>query len=138
MKKNNNLKVILFTFGALAVVALGYWYNDQQKPGQYDEFAQCLSTKGVKFYGAFWCPHCQAQKALFGKSKQFLPYVECSNADQKSQTQICIDKKIESYPTWSFQISTGTPATTTEVFVSGEKTFEELSTQSGCALPILK
>ncbi len=63
--------------------------------------AQCLKDKGVVFYGAFWCPHCRAQKALFGDAMPALPYVECSNSDQ-SQKQVCTDKKIQNYPTWRF------------------------------------
>ena len=68
---------------------------------KYDEFATCLGTAGAKFYGAFWCPHCADQKALFDKSTK-LPYVECSTPDSKGQTKICIDEKIEGYPTWKF------------------------------------
>ncbi len=64
--------------------------------------AQCLKEKGVTFYGAFWCPHCKAQKALFADAVPALPYVECSTPDGNDQTQICKDKGIKSYPTWKF------------------------------------
>ncbi len=65
--------------------------------------AEALTAAGAKFYGASWCPHCAAQKALFGKSVKSLPYVECSTGGAGTpQTQICIDNKIESYPTWDF------------------------------------
>ncbi len=128
MKKNNNLNAILAVFGLVAVIALGYWYNDQSQPGEYDKFAQCLTEKGAKFYGAFWCSHCQKQKALFGKSKQYLPYVECSTADQKGQTEICKEKKIEGYPTWEFMTATGTE------IISGEKSIEELKAKTGCQI----
>lgn len=87
----------------LFVVGLGYFMNKAASaPSKYDDFAKALKTDGAEFFGAFWCPHCQAEKALFGSSKQFLPYVECSKAD-KSQTQICIDNKVENYPTWKFK-----------------------------------
>ena len=46
-----------------------------KKPGKYDNLAQCINNSGAKFYGAFWCPHCQATKAMFGKSAKLLPYV---------------------------------------------------------------
>ena len=69
-------------------------------PGKYDTFAQCLKDKGAVFYGAFWCPHCQAQKKLFGSSEKYLPYVECSTPDGSGQVKECADKKIEGYPTW--------------------------------------
>lgn len=90
----------------LVVIVVGgiglYFGLKPQQSGKYDQFAQALKEKGAIFYGAFWCPHCQAQKAEFGSSKQYLPYVECSNPDN-SQTQICKDNKIESYPTWTFK-----------------------------------
>jgi hypothetical protein len=66
-------------------------------------FAQCLRDKGATFYGAFWCPHCQATKKIFGpEATKVLPYVECSTPDGRGQLPICIDKKVESYPTWEF------------------------------------
>ena len=70
--------------------------------GKLDAFAQALKDQGAQFYGAFWCPHCQDQKKIFGTSKQYLPYVECSNPNQ-SMNQLCIGKNIESYPTWTFR-----------------------------------
>lgn len=71
-------------------------------PGRYDALATCLSQKGVKFYGAFWCPHCQNQKQMFGGSAKLLPYVECSTADGQGMLPICKDNKIEGFPTWVF------------------------------------
>lgn len=134
MKKNNQLRNILVFFALIIIGSLGYTYWQKSQPGKLDEFAQCLGQKGVKFYGAFWCPHCQAQKALFGNSKDKLPYIECSQPDGKTQTQICIDKGIQSYPTWSFPI-VSTTSTSTEDFRPGEKTLQELSEMSGCQLP---
>lgn len=96
-------------------------------PGKLDEFAICLKDKGATFYGAFWCPHCQAQKKLFGSSAKLLPYVECSTADGNAQTQICIDKGIKGYPTWEF-------ADGSRPF-SGEATLEQLAEKTSCVLP---
>lgn len=67
----------------------------------YDTFAQCLTDAGAKFYGAYWCPHCQDQKKLLQNSKK-IPYIECSTPDGQAQVQVCIDAKITSYPTWVF------------------------------------
>lgn len=72
------------------------------KPGELDTFASCVGEQGATFYGAFWCPHCQEQKALFGRSAKLLPYVECSTPDGRSQLPICNDAGIEGYPTWEF------------------------------------
>lgn len=92
----------------------------------YDNFAQCLKDKGVTFYGAFWCPHCQNTKAEFGTSAELLPYVECSTPDGQGQLDVCKEKKIESYPTWEF--SDGSRLT-------GEISLTELAQKSSCELP---
>ena len=96
-----------------------------QKPGKYDNLAQCLSEKGAKFYGAFWCPHCQATKALFGKSAKLLPYIECSTPDGKGQLPICSEKGIKGYPTWIF--SDGSQ-------LGGEQTLQTLADKTACPL----
>lgn len=95
-------------------------------PGKLDSFAQCLKDKGAVFYGAFWCPHCQNQKAMFGKSVTLLPYVECSTPDGKSQFPICKEKNIEGYPTWIFADGSR---------LTGEVALETLAEKTGCALP---
>lgn len=99
------------------------------KAGKLDAFATCLKDQGVKFYGAFWCPHCQAQKALFGSSVKLLPYIECSNPDGQSQNALCNSLGIQSYPTWVF------PSGTTTATSTGEQTLQDLSTKANCPLP---
>lgn len=99
--------------------------REAQRPGQYDTFAQCLGEKGATFYGAFWCPHCQKQKALFGRSAKKLPYVECSTRDGKGVLPVCEQAQIQSYPTWVFADGTR---------VSGEQTFETLSEKTTCPI----
>ncbi len=92
-----------------------------------DPFIGCLAEKGATFYGAFWCPHCQAQKALFENSAKVADvYVECSTPDMKGQTPVCIEKGVTGYPTWEF--ADGSRA-------DGEQTLEELATKTGCVLP---
>ena len=111
--------LVLGGFVGLLVYAAG-------QPGKYDTFAQCIKDSGTKFYGAFWCPHCQATKAMFGKSAKYLPYVECSTPDRQ-QTKECKDKGITGYPTWTFANSTTT--------LGGEQKFEALAQASRCELP---
>jgi hypothetical protein len=94
--------------------------------GKYTEFAQCLTSKGAKFHGAFWCPHCQEQKALFGDAADSLPYVECSTPDRQNQTQACIDAGIKSYPTWVFADGSR---------LSGLNSLEKLAEVTTCTLP---
>ena len=118
----------------VAAIAFGAYvsystYTNQQKalqPGALDTFVQCIKDKGIVFYGAFWCPHCQRTKAEFGDSASKLPYVECSTPDGQSQTQVCIDKKINEYPTW--MLPDGTRFT-------GEHTLKEMSDKFQCPLP---
>ena len=60
-----------------------------------------LSNSDAKMYGASWCPHCQAQKELFGLSASRLPYIECSPGGQgQPQAAICRNLGITTYPTW--------------------------------------
>jgi thiol-disulfide isomerase/thioredoxin len=123
--------VLIFWGAIIAVIVIGigasFLSPSNQSSGKLDTFAQCLKDKGVVFYGAFWCPHCQATKKMFGASAKLLPYVECSTADGQGQLQICKDKGIKSYPTWTFPNSTTT--------LSGERTLAELASASGCVLP---
>jgi len=127
-QKNIFLLIIgLLILGTIATVLLRSSSNSVSlSSGQYDTFAQCLKDKGAIFYGAFWCPHCQAQKKLFGSSVKLLPYVECSTLDGNAQTKICIDKKITSYPTWEF--SDGSRLT-------GEISLVDLAEKTSCVLP---
>ena len=109
----------------LVFVGFGIWHRTQ--PGKYDAFAQCLKDKGAIFYGAFWCPHCQEQKALFGNSKDKLPYTECSTPDGQQQLQGCKDAGITGYPTW--------------ILKSGERlnsvqSLAVLAEKTDCALPL--
>jgi hypothetical protein len=115
--------------GALVIViGLGTTLN-KPKVNKLDGFAQCIKDSGAKYYGAFWCPHCQKQGALFGSAKRFLPYIECSNPD-RTQTQVCIDAKIDSYPTWIL-------ADGTRLAVENDAgvTLETLAQKTQCALP---
>jgi len=104
----NNAKIFFLIIGLLilgvltTVVIRGGGATTSAEPGKYDAFASCLSEKGAVFYGAFWCPHCQDQKKLFGTSAKLLPYVECSTPNGQGQLQVCIDKEIKGYPTWDF------------------------------------
>ncbi len=63
--------------------------------------AEHLEKANAKFYGAFWCPHCEEQKAMFGSSAHRLPYVECSPRGRRApQATTCRVMSIRIYPTW--------------------------------------
>ncbi len=96
------------------------------KPGKLDTLATCIKDAGAIFYGAFWCPHCQNQKAMFGSSAKLLPYIECSTPDGNSQLPVCTEAGVTGYPTWKF--ADGTTR-------SGEVELLELSEITNCPLP---
>lgn len=128
---NTNAKIFLgvigvLVLGTIATVLVRGGGNISTGPGKYDEFATCLGTNGATFYGAFWCPHCQAQKKMFGSSAKLLPYVECSTVDGNGQTQICIDKGVTSYPMWEFADGSR---------LTGEIPLEQLAEKTACVLP---
>lgn len=97
---NKTIRYTLLLIIVAALVGLIAWYKST--PGQYDQLATCLKDSGTKFYGAFWCPHCQATKKMFGKSVKKLPYIECSAPDGQSQLPVCKNAHIAGYPTWEF------------------------------------
>jgi glutaredoxin len=72
-------------------------------------------------YGAEWCPHCKREKALFGSSWKYVPYVECPE-----NTKLCLDKGVKGYPTWI--AADGTK-------YEGEQGLEKISAATQCPLP---
>ncbi len=90
-----------------------------KKPGQYDEFAKCLTENNVIMYGNDFCSYTTKQLNFFGKSKQYLNYVKCID-----NGKLCDDKGVEVTPTWE---------------IDGEmygqvQDFEKLSLLSGCKI----
>ncbi|MEK7464216.1 MAG: hypothetical protein AAB617_00350 [Patescibacteria group bacterium] len=120
-------QIAIWTLVILVIVGgIVYGRYSQNQPGKYGPFAQCLKESGATFYGAFWCPHCQTQKKMFGGAQKLLPYVECSTPDGQGQLDICKAKGIKGYPTWEFKDG----SRETNVF-----SFEELSLKTNCSLP---
>lgn len=106
----------------IALFVVAWYFSRPVSPyGNLDAFAGCLADKQVTMYGAYWCSHCADEKARFGDSFKYVPYVECTE-----ETQICIDKGVEGYPTWI--LGDGTK-------LIGEQGLEKLSEASGCPLP---
>lgn len=123
----------LFILGAVMVLVItgsAFAYQKMQgtpsSPGRYAELAQCITDSGAKFYGAFWCPHCQDQKRAFGDAVGLLPYVECSAPDGKSQLEVCTTAGVTSYPTWEFGDGTRT---------TGNIKLESLAQLTKCPFP---
>lgn len=94
---------------------------------KYDDFAKCLTNKGAKMYGAFTCPHCADQKALFGSAFQYVNYQECTVGGKAGTfAQVCSDVGINYYPTWKFPDNTK---------VEHGLALSELAAKTGCTLP---
>ncbi len=121
-----NQKVIWGLVALLVIVGMVWLIKTPGRPGRLDTFATCIKDSGASFYGAFWCPHCQNQKALFGSSARLLPYIECSTPDGNSQLPVCKEAGVTSYPTWKF------PDGTVE---NGEVSLERLGELTSCLLP---
>lgn len=94
-----------------------------QSPAPTAALAACLSDKGAKLYGAYWCSHCNSQKAMFGDGLVNLNYVECDAGGSNGNPDACIAAGIEAYPTWQ------KPGSTPLV---GVQRLESLAVWSGC------
>lgn len=95
-------------------------FPEETIEGKYDEFAQCLTEKGIVMYGAEWCSYCKAEKKAFGSSFRLVNYVECPD-----NPQLCLERGIEGYPTWMFADGRK---------LEGKQGLEKLSWESGCLL----
>jgi len=62
--------------------------------------ARHLREKGAVMYGAYWCPHCTEQKALFGDAAKDVPYVECAADGVNGRPDLCEKAGVKSFPTW--------------------------------------
>ncbi len=117
--------ITLGTIGLVLVPLVIYAVTASPRGGNYDQLAQCLTDKGAKMYGAYWCSHCQSQKRMFGASFSKINYVECSLPDGKTQTEQCQEAVIKGYPTWEFGDGSR---------LEGEISLDALAQKTGCSL----
>lgn len=95
-----NNSVILVMILALLHVYYSGLLSPRADP-RLTALAEHLDDRGVKYYGAYWCPSCQEQSDLFGAAAEKLPYVECNpNGRQGGLAIACRDNEIEGFPTW--------------------------------------
>jgi len=115
------IKSYLIVF--LLLVAIGVFsytfYLRSHIPGQYDEFAKCITEKDVVIYGNDFCQYTNKQLNFFGKSRKYLNYIKC--AENK---ELCDSKSIKITPTWE---------------IAGKmyeqvQSFERLSDLTGCKI----
>lgn len=114
------LVVVVVSWGA-------YYFLYYRKPvSTLDGFAKCLTSKGAKMYGAWWCPHCAEQKEDFGYAFQYVNYTECSPPGQRVETPQCKQDGIKNFPTWQFADGSR---------VEGPQPLAVLSERTSCSLP---
>lgn len=117
-------KVGWIVIAAMLVLAYAaFWYHNNHR---YDGFAKCLAAANVKMYGLYWCPHCAEQKAAFGRSFRYVPYVECAIKGSHDLVPACKAAGVKLFPSWQFGNSTP---------VEGVFPMQELSDKTGCSLP---
>jgi hypothetical protein len=121
-KRERNKKILNYSILVLIVAAAAYgiYAATRERASEHDALAQCLTEQGTIMYGTDWCPHCQAQKRLFGDSFRYVTFINCDY-----NAAACTAAGVEGYPTWTF--ARGPPA-------AGEQTLETLATRSECPL----
>jgi|SRR3989338_5425169 len=112
-------KMIIWVVAILILAVVINFAMQGNFSSKYDGFASCMTEKGVIMYGTDWCPNCQNQKQMFGKSFEKINYVNCDRAQK-----ICTQMNIEGYPTWVIG----------EERLRGTQSLEKLASVSGCAL----
>ena len=129
--KINSSTLLLYIFTGLVVIGVFIFamFKPGVVPGQYDEFAQCLTDSGATMYGAYWCSHCENQKEMFGDSFKLVDYVECADPEVDGMKQECADAGIEGYPTWILGDGQVLP---------GEVPLEYLAEVTSCELPVIE
>ncbi len=115
------------TWGGIVILLAGAyvlgWYHKNHK---YDAFAQCLTARGAKMYGLYWCPHCAEQKEKFGASFRYVAYVECAIKDSKELAPACKMAGVKLFPSWQFGVDPPK---------EGILDMDTLSDKTGCSLP---
>lgn len=118
--KINTRKYFIFALGLLIVVFLSITvYSYMSGPGELDDFAKCLTEKGVVIYGNDFCSYTNHQLGDFGKSSKHLNYVRCIDNEA-----LCDEKGVEITPTWEIDGKT----------YNGVQPLDKLSTLSGCEI----
>ena len=119
-KKINYKKYFIFiAIGLIIIFSILSILAYMKKPGQYDDFAKCLTEKGAIVYGNDYCSYTRQQLNFFGKSKKYLNYIKCIDNEA-----LCDEKGVSTTPTWE---------------INGQmyeqvQTFGTLATASGCEI----
>ena len=110
-KAQRRNKIIGASACLLVLIVAASWVVYTLTPGPYDNFAKCLTEKGMTMYGEDWCEFTNAQKAMFGKSFKYVTYEVKSSLNMR--------------PTW--QDASGEQYETVQ-------SFERLAAVTGCEI----
>jgi len=124
-RKPKSQQLLVFA-GILILFAIAFSIGRYYRNHKYDSFAECLTSKQVKMYGLYWCPHCADQKAMFGGAFRHVPYVECAIKGSKELTSECKAAGVKLFPSWQFGTNPPEP---------GVLSMKNLSDKTGCSLP---
>ena len=116
IKKSNKYFIAIGLILAIAIFSYAF-YAKEQKPGIHDDFAKCLTEKGIVVYGNDFCPYTAKQMNMFGNSNKYLKYIKCADNED-----LCDIEGIKITPTWDINGKK----------YSGGQTFDKLSELSGC------
>lgn len=120
------LSVALAGVVVLGVALTPTSFSPQPQPGPVETdfrtgLARHLTATGAAVYGAYWCPHCETQKDMFGPAFKYIDYVECDPQGKGARPWLCEEKGIRGYPTWEISGQ----------FYAGVLSLEELARLSG-------
>ena len=118
-KRSFRKYIILGIIGLIIVFFSFSIYSYTKKPGQYDNFAKCLTEKGAIVYGNDFCSYTNKQLNYFGKSNKYLNYVKCAE-----NQELCNSNGIKITPTWEIKGK----------MYEQVQSFETLSIASGCEI----
>lgn len=131
MQMKVKIKYLAVVVAIVAIFAVSYFvlnitgfFVKPAQPDKYDNFAKCLTQKGAKMYGAYWCGHCKNQKELFGESFKYVTYIECDPKGDGAKPELCIQNNVQGFPTWIIDGK----------YYEGEQSLETLSSLTGCPL----
>ncbi|MBS3155467.1 thioredoxin domain-containing protein [Candidatus Woesearchaeota archaeon] len=117
-KKLQSYLMIFLILAAIVIFSYTF-YLRYQTPGQYDEFAKCMTEKGAVIYGNDFCSYTNKQMNFFEKSKKYLNYIKC--AENK---ELCDAKGVKVTPTWEINGK----------MYAQVQSFERLSEITGCKI----
>ncbi len=112
--KKTKYYIVGVTAAIIVLAIASYFVYSLSRPGQYDEFAKCLTAKGAVMYGAIdWCKYTQGQKAMFGKSFKYVNYHDFSELPGIKKT-----------PTWVINGQ----------WYENAQSFDKLASLTGCSV----